>query len=913
MAPYLNGELFKEKQGIDTVGLSIPDETIGEFFEFLFQYNFTIEENTLLDEELELNPEFLGIIFERLVNKEDGAVYTPRTEVDFMCRMALLKWLEKNSNCSQHDLYHFFFREGGTGDEFDAVQKQGDFSPAEIRELIVLLENVTVCDPAAGSGAFEVGMLHVLEELLENLYARNNTPVDIKSQKPSQYDLKKRIIATSLYGVEVKRWAVWINQLRLWLTLFIDMPMDEKNSLAPLLPNLNFKVCCGDSLVQRIGNKIFPVRGHNSNLLPHIKGRITSLKKLKNDFFHNQTHDAESIRQQELLVFHAVIDAEIESLSSHAIGLSAEQQSLFEKQEKQLPLELNKKDKERIQEEIQSLREQKDNLHKGALPFIWNIEFAEIFFDKGGFDIIIGNPPYVQQEDIDDPYGKLEPKAYKEALQNTLELDFPNVLNPKNIKINGRSDLYTYFYVRSLHLLNPEGIHVFICSNSWLDVGYGAWLQEFLLTKVPIHMIVDNHAKRSFANADVNTIITVLHAPEKRKADPNHCIKFVAFKRPFEEVIITENLLEIERASRVTKNDEFRVYPITNNELWVEGAEFNLGDTEKLGFGKYIGDKWGGKYLRAPEIFFTILEKGKDKFTRLKNVSQVKYGIKTGANDFFYLRALENNGNGRFLKVSNGAGWVGEIESEFLKPVFKSPTESKSILLDPTGLKYRLFICDKTKDELKGTKALAYIQYGEEAKVEINQGKDKDKVVIGFNNLHSIKGRSKWWDVKGDIGNTFWVKETDKRLVVYSSEQPIAADCRLYFSKVPTQLLLYLNSTIYMLFSESLARAGLGLGARSLMVDEVNNHPIIDPQFLNIDEAALKLLDREVSDVFKECGLDPYSEIPISEQEPKPLQDRVDLDQIIFDTLGLNEDEGKDVYRAVCQMVWNRISKAKST
>ncbi|MDQ7030171.1 MAG: hypothetical protein Q9O62_10530 [Ardenticatenia bacterium] len=98
ISPYLNGELFRRKRGIDDRGLWLPDVLIGDFFEFLFQYNFTVEENELYDEELELNPEFLGIIFERLTNMEQGAVYTPRVEVDMMCRLALVKWLERTTD-----------------------------------------------------------------------------------------------------------------------------------------------------------------------------------------------------------------------------------------------------------------------------------------------------------------------------------------------------------------------------------------------------------------------------------------------------------------------------------------------------------------------------------------------------------------------------------------------------------------------------------------------------------------------------------------------------------------------------------------------------------------------------------------------------------------------------------------------
>ena len=246
MAPYLNGGLFQEKE-IDGEGFSIPDNIIQEFFDFLFSYNFTIEENTLYDEDLELNPEFLGIIFERLVNKADGAVYTPRTEVDLMCRLALVKWLEQNvvETVKKDSLYELLFREGGADESYDPLQKQGIFSRSEIDQILGLLENITVCDPAVGSGAFPVGMLHVLDEVEERL--RNRVGRD---EEISGFERKKRIINQSLYGVEVKEWAVWITQLRLWTTLFIDAPDKMRHSLEPILPSLDFKIRQGDSLVQ---------------------------------------------------------------------------------------------------------------------------------------------------------------------------------------------------------------------------------------------------------------------------------------------------------------------------------------------------------------------------------------------------------------------------------------------------------------------------------------------------------------------------------------------------------------------------------------------------------------------------------------------------------------------------------------
>jgi len=302
MAPYLNGELFKRKRGIDDQRLWIPDALIGEFLDFLFQYNFTVEENELYDEELELNPEFLGIIFERLTNMEQGAVYTPRVEVDMMSRLALVKWLERTTSIPQETLYRLFF----------PGQAKAVLTAEQVRTLIERLENVTVCDPAAGSGAFEVGMLQVLDRTLEELYQRDETPADLKAKAVSAFERKKGIIARSLYGVEVKRWAVWINHLRLWLSLFVDMPDEFRGSYEPLLPNLTFKVRVGDSLVQRIGDKTFPVSGHAA-LPTDIKRRITQLKRKKRDFFYNRLTSYALIEQEEINIFRAILNAEIEA------------------------------------------------------------------------------------------------------------------------------------------------------------------------------------------------------------------------------------------------------------------------------------------------------------------------------------------------------------------------------------------------------------------------------------------------------------------------------------------------------------------------------------------------------------------------------------------------------------------------
>ncbi len=934
MAPYLNGELFKEKKGYDDLELSLPDTAIEEFLEFLFSYNFTIEENTLYDQELELNPEFLGIIFERLVNKEDGAVYTPRTEVDFMCRISLVKWLEKNSNVNKKKIYHLLF------DQQNSSFPNLILDSNEKEEIAKLLQSVTVCDPAAGSGAFPVGMMQVLFETLSILSPNTQT----------EFERKKEIINRSLYGVEVKQWAVWINQLRLWLSLFIDMPDEFKNSLEPLLPNLEFKIRRGDSLVQRIGDKPFPIDSH-ANISSQIKKQITELKREKTNFFYGKSRlKAEDIKKKESSIFRAIIDEQITERenSLRLFGQSNEGDvNIFGEvdQKEELRLQMSEKKKEQLKKEIEELKAERESF-KEEHPLVWNIEFAEIFFEKKGFDIIIGNPPYVRQEDITDPENKLPPKNYKEALRQSIYEEFPDYFYAKKDKsklakkIDGKSDLYTFFYLKSLKLLNRKGIHTFICSNSWLDVGFGKWLQEFILNNTRMQLIIDNHAKRSFASADVNTIISVFDAPQKN-VDENYKTKFVAFKKPFEDVINTENLLLIDYAETIIKDEDFRVFPITYKELKEAGTVYENENDKKLGIGKYEGDKWGGKYLRAPDIYWTIMEKGKDKFVRLGDIAEVRFGIKTGANDFFYVEDLTDKitelefnrianlkntktideikeKNLRVVKPSKYKSGDKDyklflIEDEFLKPVIKSPRELKTIIVNEKDLKYKVLMCSKTKDELKGKYVLDYIIWGENEKIEIKQGKDKGKKIVGFNNISTIKVRKIWWNlgnrkisefvVPSKVGERFgiWVNErflTDK----------ILYDCYYFDIKTKISIRISLNSTITRFFVEMFSRQLTGAQAISdIDVIIYKKTLIINPKLI---VTADSFSNKFVYSIFTELGFD--AQIPVRKQEPNPLPDRKELDDIIFDAIGLTEEERKEVYWATAELVQNRLKKAKS-
>ena len=277
-------------------------------------------------------------------------------------------------------------------------------------------------------------------------------------------------------------------------------------------------------------------------------------------------------------------------------------------------------------------------------------------------------------------------------------------------------------------------------------------LQQLLLEEIEIKAIFDNQAKRSFSSADVNTVISLFRRPDKvisitSQRRENHLARFVAFKKPFEVCLTADNLVAILKENRVETTDDYRLYPISQGDLFHEGVEKTEQETmlKSKMTGKYTGGKWGGKYLRAPDIFFTILEKGKGKLVRLGDIAEVRFGIKTGANEFFYLDQEKIDEWG--------------IEEEFLRPVIKSPRECRSILIKPEDLKYKVFMCHKERERLRGTAALEYIDWGEKK---------------GFHERPSCRGRPRWWDLGiWDFAQLLWVETMYNAFRVYRNTSEV--------------------------------------------------------------------------------------------------------------------------------------------
>jgi len=959
-APHLNGGLFREgklDKHESLKNLILPDylflELIQDFFE---RYNFTIKEDMPLDQDVAVDPQMIGYVYESLANVADeiydrndlGIFYTPSIEVEFMCKRSLVEYIWNNmlDILPKEKIYHLLFDLPDLDEDLIEYFNSNNIW----HRLEEVLDNLSVVDPACGSGAFLVGMLNILSEVYSYIHIQ-------LSRNIPDFDRKYRIIQRNLYGVDVMPWALHAAELRLWLQLIVDSEFKpEKLKKGPLLPNLDMNLRRGDSLIQEIGGLTFNLR--QNVLSPELKKKLEQLKSEKQKYFESSRtgkfRKSEEIRKEEISIFKEIIKQRInlienkikESEDKLLKSQKTEQTFLGERPKSKVQLEIEEEKREKsLEKEIFKLKEELNNLKKldkkilnpEEKPFVWDINFAEIFGDKGGFDIVIGNPPYVRQEMISPPNKiksdvSLEDKReYKKKLIRSVQSVFPIVT-----KIDKKSDYYIYFYFHGLGLLNKKGVFCFITSNSWLDVGYGKELQEFILKYVPINAIYDN-PKRSFEHADVNTIIALLGAPyfinmskdgsikEKSNVDwsmTKNVAKFVMFKKSFEEVLITKYLIEIdhvknilinkpitELVKNVVKTDYFRLFPILQEDLLEDGWEYPndyVKSKGKFKAGNYAGNKWGAKYLRAPDIYYTVLEKGKDKLVRLGDICKIKRGFTTGINEFFYLPSAyfdlkEEEEYYNLLPKEKTLPYNLKIEKEFLKSVIKSPKECKSIFINESEVKQKILICNLNLKEIKTKEVYNYIKWGESK---------------GYHERPTVSSRNNWWNLgKRDISQALCMMSYNNRHIFWKNDL-FLSDARfydIYYSGDPYSLVLSLNSALCYLNVELGGRVNLGEGALDFKVYEAEKINILNPELINKEDAR-KILEelskREIKSVFEEYGYEESKDFV--NQKLDIIADRKELEEIVLEKLNLDEQEKIAIFFSLLKLVSERMKKSNS-
>lgn len=542
-------------------------------------------------------------------------------------------------------------------------------------------------------------------------------------------------------------------------------------------------------------------------------------------------------------------------------------------------------------------------------PNIIRQDFFEIESKNMDFDAIIGNPPYTRQEEIDEFI-----EGEKEKINKVIEYDWG--FSPKK-----NTSLYGHFFYHAGKMLKDHGYFGFITSNSWLDTSYGIEIQQWMLNHFKIVAIIDSKVERFFTSADVNTNITILHRVGGNNGDnrtkvkgdyvkdeqerDNNLVRFVYLKKKLFDIVNiygNEDGLRdfIENTIEFYEDENMRIVIVKQVDLKSES-------------------KWG-KFLRAPQVYWDIMQKGEDKWKALGELSDVRFGIKTGANEFFIVEdvssvindtqifAVRNNidsytnikniikANLRIIKTHKfNELWL--IEKNYLFSVVDTPRGVNEYQINNDIVNKLLLIhLDKDKLEYSCPYLERYIKWGESKE---------------YNARPSCESRDFWYDLGEktlpnlhfnymihDVGRTFIGK-------VFSNNN----FHNIYSKKNADSIFYFMNSSIFWLFQNLALRLNLGEG-----VGKIENYELEQLPICLIKKSKFKSIKIDkVKSVFEELGTNKIEEFDISKVNPERLK----LDNLILETIGYtNPDERKtilnELYISLIDIIHSRLEKSKS-
>ncbi len=489
--PFLNGGLF-EREDTHPENLTLEWDTFNRLFEVLNNYNFTIIEDDPDFKEVAVDPEMLGHIFENLLEEnrnKTGAFYTPKEIVQYMCQESIIEYLhtklsEKVTSSSLKDA----IRDLVIRHEFSSLN---DLDQKSDKYILKALKEIKVCDPAIGSGAFPMGILLEIFRIIE-LFSFGDAFLSIWDMEWDPARVKEEIISNSIYGVDIEKGAVDIARLRFWLSIIID---EEKPKP---LPNLDYKIVVGNSLLNKFEDHVINIeweikKGTQSDTKTErfLERRSELLKQISDK--QKAYFDAESSERDELS--QEIKDLKIDILVNQLEMKIANEGKEEEPQQHNYSRKINFEKAQRLYFQTLGWKKVIGELNgikgtdKPFNHFDWSLDFPEILNriinkEKSGFDVVIGNPPYLGNKEI----GAMNQIVYEN-------------------EFGYKDDMYVYFFDRSKNILLHEGLLCFITSNTFKTLLSKRHLRQKLLA---LHILEFFEVGYVFEEAYVNTVITIL-------------------------------------------------------------------------------------------------------------------------------------------------------------------------------------------------------------------------------------------------------------------------------------------------------------------------------------------------------------------------------------------------------------------
>uniref|UniRef100_UPI00035F2A2B type IIG restriction enzyme/methyltransferase n=1 Tax=Campylobacter jejuni TaxID=197 RepID=UPI00035F2A2B len=628
--PYLNSSLF-EKQSIEnTLEISSLSNDLKLFyykntvlkddkckakkgqvglleylFEFLDSFDFGSddEQSEILSQKELISSSVLGNVFEKLNGYKEGSFYTPSFITSYMCKESITKVVLDKFN-AQFDL-----------DAKDISELRKSLRKEDKKAQKELLNSIKICDPAVGSGHFLVSALNVMLSIYDELnlfdeefylevqndeilitgrkgefieYKRPKTPKD-KAHLIQQelFHTKKDIIENNLFGVDINPNSCEITKLRLWIELlkhsFYQSFDDENYHDLKTLPNIDINIKCGNSLVSYFET------GKSLSHYPNIKERMGKYKRIVKDykegFYTDKSHINQEIKNLKIsfknFCFADKFKKEMKSFNDKCEKYSKKYGNFLAVDDENLKffvsanLTLFDFDEKEATKEFANLKKEYDNIFnlESNHPFEWRFEFPEILDDDGnfkGFDLIIGNPPYIKENDN------------KDLFTNTKKLR----------TYQGKMDIWYHFVGRGFDILKNNGYLAFIATNNWVTNSGAKKLRNIVLEESQILSLVDFSSFMVFDSASIQTMIMQFQKIKPPKNYEFHFAKITTQTPIYEDVI---NLLKNEK----TQNNEILSINLTPKKFIDKTLNFTKSDYEEL-FNKI--QKYGKFYLEESEV-----------------------------------------------------------------------------------------------------------------------------------------------------------------------------------------------------------------------------------------------------------------------------------------------------------------------